>query len=558
MERNLQKLARGSYDLVIVGGGIYGAAVAWEAVRRGLSVCLVEKSDFSSATSANSLKIIHGGLRYLQHADLRRMRESNREQQTLMRIAPHLIRSLPVLIPTYGHGIKGKEILSLAVLVNRLIGCDLNLRRPRNSHAPLGRTVSRQEVLQLLSGIRSQGLTGGVIFYDAQVHNSERLLFSFLRSAGDAGADVANYVEVTGFLEAADRVLGVQARDVLTGERFDVQAKTVVVACGPWVDRVVGLLTRNKPRPSTQFAKAINLVTRPIFKTYAVGIFAQDGYRDADAWIHKANRLLFFTPWRGRSLIGTEYFRCDEEPDNLSITGGDIDNFLDGINRSCPAANLKRDEIAFVHRGLVPVSGSGGDDRSIQPTKHYQIRDHGPEGAKGLISVIGVKYTTARDVAEKVVDHIFHASGQRPPKSDSSVVPLHGGDTGDFDAFLRDQIATRPSGLGEEAVRHLVQNYGSAYREVLRYLDNGDRCVPPSDSADTALLEAEVRHGIRAEMAQTLADVIFRRTEMGSAGHPGGEVLRVCADVMSAELAWDASRKRQEIHEVQNVFSAWQ
>jgi glycerol-3-phosphate dehydrogenase len=294
MERNLQKLAGDFYDLAIVGGGIYGAAMAWDAVRRGLRVCLVEKSDFSSATSANSLKIIHGGLRYLQHADLRRMRESNREQRTLMRIAPHLVRALPVLIPTYGHGIKGKEILSLAVWVNRLIGFDLNLRRNPDPGVPYGCMVSRKEVLQLLSEIRPQGLTGGVIFYDAQVQNSERLLLSFLRSAAEAGADVVNYVEVTGFLEAANQVFGIKARDALTGDRFDVCARTVVIACGPWVNRVMGLLTRNKLRPSTQFAKAMNVVTRPIFNTYAVGMRGGDGYHDADALINKGHRLLFY------------------------------------------------------------------------------------------------------------------------------------------------------------------------------------------------------------------------------------------------------------------------
>jgi glycerol-3-phosphate dehydrogenase len=550
MKRNLKALGSNFYDLVIVGGGIYGAAIAWDAALRGLRVCLVEKSDFSSATSANSLKIIHGGLRYLQHADFRRMRESIREQRTLMRIAPHLVHPLPVLIPTYGHGFRGKEILSTAVLLTRLIGFDRD-RRGEPGCATWGRVVSRQEVLRLLPGIEPQGLTGGVIFYDAQVYNSERLLLSFLRSAAEAGADLGNYAEVTGFLEQADSVAGVKGRDALTGDHFEVRGRTVVLACGPWTDRVTSLLTRKKLRSSGGFAKAVNIVTRLIFKTYAVGISARDGYRDSHALRNKRNRLLFIAPWRDRSLIGTAYVDSDEDPDQLKVTGPDIQSFLDQINNACPAADLKREEITFVHGGLVPISSSGSAE-DVELAKHYRIRDHQDEGVKGLISVIGVKYTTARDVAEKAVDQVFRSWGRKPPNSPSPLTPLHGGQIQRFDAFLERQIAGRPHGLGAEAVRRLVYNYGSAYPEVLRYLNFGDRCLPPAD--DFTLLKAEVLHGVRMEMAQKLSDVIFRRTELGTAGHPGNQAVRACADVMSAELGWSPSRTQQELQEVNDLF----
>ncbi len=553
MKRNLKALASNFYDLVIVGGGIYGAAIAWDATLRGLRVCLLEKADFSSATSANSLKIIHGGLRYLQHADLRRMRESIREQRTLMRIAPHLIHPLPVLIPTHGHGFQGKEIVAAAVLLTRLIGFDGD-RRSDPGCTAWGRVVSRQEILRLLPGIEPQGLTGGVIFYDAQVYNSERLLLSFLRSAAEAGADLGNYAEVTGFLEQADSVAGVKARDTLTGDLFEVRGKTVVLACGPWTDRVTGLLTRKKLRPSDGFAKAVNIVTRLIFKTYAVGISARDGYSDSHALINKRRRLLFIAPWRDRSLIGTAYVESDEDPDRLKVTGPDIQNFLDQINSACPAANLKREEITFVHGGLVPVASSRIAE-GLELAKHYRIRDYQDEGVKGLISVIGVKYTTARDVAEKAVDQVFRSWGRRrPPNSRSSLTPLHGGQIQRFDAFLERQIAGRPHGLGEETVRRLVYNYGSAYPEVLRYLNPGDRCLRPAD--DFTLLKAEVLHGVRMEMAQKLSDVIFRRTELGTAGHPGTKAVRACADAMSGELGWNPQRTRRELQEVDELFSA--
>jgi len=553
MKRNLRQLTANYYDMLVVGGGIYGASIAWDAALRGVRVCLVEKSDFSSGTSSNSLKIIHGGLRYLQHADVRRMRESVREQTILMGIAPHLIHPLPVLIPTYGHGVRGKAVLSLALLLSELINFDHKLRTDSRHSLPRGRLPSRREVMQLVPGIDPQGLTGGVIFYDAQVYNSERLVLSFLRSAEKVGAEIANYVEVVGFLQQGDYVTGVKARDVLTGDRFDIRARTVVNASGPWIDRVIGLLRGKRLNRPNRFGKAINLVTRPIFRTYAVGIPSQNGYRDPDAVVNKGNRLLFVAPWRDRCLIGTAYAVCDEDPDEFRVTGLDIASFLEEINRACPSVNLKRNEISLVHGGLVPISNGHRQNGSVQLAKHYQVRDHRPEGIKGLISVVGVKYTTARHVAEKVVDHVFELSGQKARRAVSSITPVHGGQIDQFDAFLEAQISKRPFGLGEEATRHLVYNYGSAYPEVLRYLEGERECVAPLDGF--AVFKAEVLHGVRVEMAQKLSDVIFRRTELGTAGHPGNEVLRTCADIMSTELNWSAKRTEQELREVNENFA---
>lgn len=554
MKRDLTRFTERTYDIVVIGGGIYGACVAWEATLRGLSVALMEKSDFGSATSANSLKIIHGGLRYVQHADFKRMRESIREQKTLMRIAPHLIHPLPVLVPAYGHGMRGKEVLSLALVVNDLIGFDRNRLGDPQKHTPRGRLISRRECLRLLPSIHEQGLTGGVIFYDAQVYNSERLLLSFLRSAEKAGAHMANYVEVTGFPKDGDRVTGVEARDVLTGNRFNIQARTVVNTSGPWVNRILGFLNGHRPNRRVLFAKAINLVTRPIFQTYAVGISGKNRCHDADAVMNKGARFLFITPWRGRSLIGTTYATYDGDPDDFKVTEEDIQNFLGEINQSCPSARLKRDEISFVHGGLVPISSVDRETGHVELAKHYQIHDHRHEGVKGLMSVVGVKYTTARHVAEKVVDRVFELWGRKPPNSISAITPLHGGQIEQFEAFLHAQIEKRPYGLGEEVTRPLVYNYGSAYPEVLQYADSHvDWCRMLPDHL--AILRAEVLHAIHDEMARKLSDVIFRRTELGTAGHPGNEVLKACADIMGTEVGWSSARGQQELQEVNEIFA---
>ncbi|MDJ0615324.1 MAG: glycerol-3-phosphate dehydrogenase/oxidase [Calothrix sp. MO_192.B10] len=548
MHRNLTELTHHIYDLLIVGGGIYGACVAWEASLRGLSVALVEKADFGAATSANSLKIIHGGLRYLQNADFKRMRESIRERTALMRIAPHLIHPLSVLIPTYGHGMKGKEVLRLAMGINDLISCDRNHIKDPQKHIPNGRVISQQECQQLLPGIPRQGLTGGAIFHDAQVYNSERLTISFLRSAVKKGANIANYVEATGFLQTGNRISGITAKDSLSGNQFEIRARTVVNTSGPWINRVLGLVEESRDRSQVALTRAMNLVIhRPLCPNYAVGI----SNRNSNSPTNKSNRLLFMAPWRGHTLIGTHYAVWDGEPDEFQIGESEIQGFLTEINQAYPSANLTRDDVSFVHGGLLPRIGV--DPKNGEPilAKHYQICEH--RSPAGLISVVGLKYTTARDVAQKVVDRVFQSWGQKPPQSLSSVTPIHGGEIDNFAEFLQNAIATKSHEFSEDNVRSLVYNYGSAYPQLLKYLNNQFE----SDKAPVdkySMLKAEVLHALREEMAQKLSDVIFRRTEIGSAGYPGDEVIQVCANTIATELGWSYTRIQQELQEVHNIF----
>jgi glycerol-3-phosphate dehydrogenase len=328
----------------------------------------------------------------------------------------------------------------------------------------------------------------------------------------------------------------------------------VVLACGPWLGSVVGLLRHKQVRPFIRFAKAINIVTRSIFESCAVGLCGQSAPSERRSVIRR-RRLLFITPWHDHSLIGTAYASCDAGADDVRATRADIERFVAEINAACPAHKLQPDDVRFVHVGLVPMSN---DRRSsgLQLAKHYQIRDHREEGMAGLMSVMGVKYTTARDVAEKVVDHVFRSRDRRPPKSVSAITPVHGGDIHDPAHFLAAESAKKIPGLGRDALRHLIDNYGSAYPEVLNHFGAHRSHGGPGD--DFALLRAEVLHGIRVEMAQTLRDVVFRRTDLGTAGHPGKEALGVCAHIMAEELGWTPARMQQERASVTSVFTAWQ
>jgi glycerol-3-phosphate dehydrogenase len=554
MHRDRTRLSESVFDLCVVGGGIYGASLAWEATSRGLSVALVEKSDFASGTSANSLKTIHGGFRYLQHADFKRMRESIRERRILMRIAPHLVHPLPVVIPLYQDDpwTRRKECLTMALALNDLIGFDRNRQSDPKKHIPRGHIISRRETLELLPALEEKGLNGGMVFYDAQVYNSERLVLCYLRSATELGAVPSNYVEATGLLRHGDTATGISARDALTGDNFEVRAHTVVNACGPWVNGALNSVHGRESFRQVPFSKAINLVTPPIFQKYAVGVSSQGRGRDRDTLDQNGDGLFFVSPWRSRSLVGTRYLPFSGDPEDFQVNEPEARALLDEFNRALPAAGLRIQDVSLVHGGLVPSSETVATP-SGQRARHYQILDHRRDGLKGVISVVGVKYTTARDVAEKVIDLVFEMKGVKPTESLSSATPIYGGEIPRFEPFLQGEIEKKPWGLSEEVVRRLVFNYGTAYPQVLAHLDDAPG-TPLDEVGNLDVVKAEVRHGVREELALRLSDVVFRRTELGSAGHPGAEVLKVCATVMAAELGWDGARTRREVQEVENRY----
>lgn len=548
MQRNLPALSDQSFDLLVIGGGIHGACVAWEATLRGLSVALVEQSDFASGTSANSLKVIHGGLRYLQTADLRRMRQSIRERQTLMRIAPHLVHPMPVLVPTYGHSIKGKEAMTVALKINDWISCDRNLYlTDPQKHIPAGQMLSKQACLEQLPDLSADGLTGAACFYDAQVYNSEQLVLAFLQSAAQRGAQVANYARVTNFLKEGDRVVAATAEDQLTGDRFTIQAKTIVNASGPWVNQLIATAIEKVAGPQP-LAKAMNLVTRPLFgpeQKCAVGITGRA----------PGSRLFFIAPWRSHSLIGTWYGHDLGQTKPPTATAGEIESFLADINQAYPNFNLTPDDVQWVHTGLLPSYGTSSKNGDVQLTKQFQLKDHRSEGLSGLLSVTGVKYTTARDLACRAVDWVFRDRGQISPLSLSHQEPVYGGQIEQFQRFTDAAIKTYGQQVSAQTLRQLVYNYGTHYPQVLKQLPLKNDAPPVSDQS---VIAAEVKYSVQTTMPQTLSDVIFRRTELGAAGHPGDEALRLCGHIMGSALGWSSEKQQAEIEQVQQHLNQQQ
>ncbi len=549
MRRNLKRLSEETYDLLIIGGGINGLAAAWDASLRGLKVALVEKKDFGAETSSATLKIVHGGLRYLQHLDFVRMRESIRERSTMLRIAPHLVEPFPFLVPTYGHLMQGKEAMTAAVIMNELMSFDRNRQLPDPARRiPSGRIISKRECLELAPGVEPKGLTGGMIFYDAQMYNSERLTLSFALSAAQAGADLANYVEVSRVIRERNRVIGAKVKDLLTGDEFSVRAQVTANMTGPWSDIVVNLIDKPAPDRRVLRSKGIQIVTPRL--TDKVALAVPSAYEDPDAILSRGTRNFFITPWRGVSLVGTTDTVYEGDPDDFRITAKDVADFVEEINQSMPSAKLKPEQVPFAFGGLRPITEKNIDAGS-KVARKYEVNDHAADlGIEGFFSIIGVKYTTCRFLAEKVVDLAFAKLGRPSPKTVTESKPLAGGKIDRFDEFVSRSVAERPAGFDEPMMRHLVRSYGSDHT-VITDLTRKDPSLSGLLPGSAEVARAEVVHAVREESALKLEDVVLRRTDLGTLGHPGVEALHACAEIMGGELGWDNARKQREIDAVE-------
>jgi glycerol-3-phosphate dehydrogenase len=551
MRRDLAALTEAEFDLLVVGGGISGAAIAWDAAQRGLSVALVERGDFGAATSANSLKIVHGGIRYLQHLDLRRLRESSRERRTLLRIAPHLVHPLPVVVPTFGHGRRGAGVLAAGFLLFNTLTSDRNagVSDPAR-RIPPARLISRRELLDWHPSLDHPQLTGGGVFWDGQLSNPPRLVWEFIRTAGRAGAVAANYCTVIGFLRRGTRINGVVVHDRLGGHRFEARARVVVNAAGPFAEQLyrdIGLRRDGRVPLSRDLAVVIR---QPLVREQALAI--QTRYRDPNALLSRGPRHLFVVPWRGVTLIGVNSVIYRGDPNALTVTQQEIQEFLDEINHAEPTLGLTPDDVALVLAGLLPVSADSLVNGNISFGKRPLIVDNAKsDGVEGLITAITNRYTIARLVAERAVDLVCRKLGKRTA-SRTAETPLYGADFGSVAELVHEVVGTTRGQLMPEIAERLARNHGSAYGDILRVMTQAPDCGATIGGSET--LNAEVIHAVRAEMAVKLADCVFRRTELGTAGDPGYEALETCARLMGRELGWSADRIGVELADVRVQF----
>jgi glycerol-3-phosphate dehydrogenase len=537
MNRNLERLANQKFDVLVVGGGIHGAITAWDAALRGVSVALIERGDFGSGTSQNSLKIIHGGLRYLQDGNLSRIRTMSRERTTWMKIAPHLVHPLPCLMPTTQKISRSPLAMAMALKVNDLLSFDRNDLDDPEKNLPEGMIVSQEELARILPGYDVSTSTGAAVWYDAQIYNSERLLLEFILSAVKAGAEAANYVEAINFLQRDDRIIGVRAKDCQTGQVFDIQSKLVVNCAGAWADR---LLEKATLHSEYAMSIAMNVIVNQVWSDIAVGLTSR-------AVNGKPPQVLFVVPWRDKSMIGTYHIPWCDAPHTFKLNEGMVQEFLDQINCARPPRTLSLEDVRHVTWGYLPVNKADQYKQPVKLTRDGVVIDHHKKDRiSGLISVYGVKYTTARVTAERAMDLAVGKLGAKTKKCQTHSTPVNGGRIDDFRAFLRHALSKVPRNVTEGFTEHLTYTYGSEYQNLVEYgmkqPDLARRIDPP-----LPVTAAEVQHAVQHEMALTLADVIRRRTELGATGLPSISALQKCAAIIGREFQWSHERQQQEI-----------
>jgi glycerol-3-phosphate dehydrogenase len=547
---NRLKNIKNEYDLIIVGGGIYGATLLWEATLRGLSAILVEKNDFCSATSANSLKIIHGGLRYLQSFDLKRIRESANEQNRLLKIAPHLIQPLPCIIPTYQQPKNGKLAMFAAFKMYELI-CAGN-KNYNNESIPSGKILSKNKLHPLIPALNLSDITGCALWYDALNYNSERLALEFILSAVEYGADAFNYLEFQDFILRKGCAIGIQGYDKLTHQKIEVLGKLIVNAAGPWVNNICRQISSNPKAGQFQFAKAINLVIPRSLSDKAFGL--KDTALPVDDY-YQPNRFLFFVPWRGATMIGTWYFEQNStSPDDVALTEAEYIRCIGQIQRLIPDADVQEDEVCFVHSGLVPID-LDDRNRKFEIKGQYSLIDHQRHGGPdGLISVLGVKYTTARNVAAKTADLVLKKVKHKLNKYDTGNKTLAGGEIKNIDKFIQEKKKNNYHKLTDETITHLALNYGINSDDIEKLISNNSELgelIPGSDEA----IKAELPYCLEKEFVHHLPDFILRRTGIGSVKKPEEEAINYCADFMSKERGWSESQKQSEIESLLNFYN---
>ena len=533
--RDLDTLAATTFDVLVIGGGIHGLAIAYDAASRGLRTALIDASDFGSGASFNHQRTVHGGLRSLQYGRFRYARQSIRERRALARIAPWMLRPLPFLVGTYRSVTRSRLALRAAFKLDEWLARDRNAGVEPELHLPAPRLVSKALTLRLFPGVRAERLTGGAQWYDYQMVEADRLTFAFAAAADRAGAHLANYVEAVSPLRDGSRITGMQARDTLTGRELSIRAAATVNAAGPHAGAIMTAFGVKREYP---LLKAMSLLTSKPASDMALAAPASHG------------RMLTLVPWRGRALVGTSQSQTFAQPGDTGASPAEVEALIADANMAFPALKISTADVTLVHRGLVPaVKGrSGVPELRMIPL----VCDHAKEGAEGAFTIFSAKYSSARGVAEQVTHR------RRTPARQTRQAVEDGNDDPSWRRYRRPRgardrnCAGARSRLSIATIRHLIARYAERAADVIRLMHDLPDLRSPL-AASTPTIGAEVVYVIRHEMALKLTDIVLRRTSVGALGHPGDEAVHECARIAAVELAWDATRTAEEVSSV-NAF----
>jgi glycerol-3-phosphate dehydrogenase len=527
----LASLERDSFDLVVVGGGITGAGVALDAASRGYSVALLERSDFAAGTSSRSSKLIHGGLRYLQNFDLGLVREALLERSLLVRLAPHLVKPLAMLVPSF----EGKR-------PDRLTGVGLNMydvmawRRGREDDHEWSparhRTIDGEEAVSLAPALAAREPTAAYLFYDCQT-DDVRMVLSVLGEAERFGAVIANRCEAAGLVERDGRAGGVLARDVETGAEFEVTAANVINATGVWADQL---------RPDELYGQEELPRIRPSRGTH-VTLARERLAVDVGVIVPAAGgRTVFVLPWLGRTLVGTTDNDYEGPLDHVPASDEDVAYLLEALN-SYFATDIEPGELTGAYAGVRPLISTGDPKKSVDISRRAELY----ETSSGLVTITGGKFTTWRRMAKAAVDRIVDREGREAPCR-----------THEIPIGQPEDPAALPEvpGVDEASRAHLAARYGHAARDVLRLAAAAPQ-LAARITPDLPDIAAEAAFAAGHEQARSVADVLLRRTRLGLLDARNltadSEGARRAARAVAGELGWDAQRVERELREWEQV-----
>ncbi len=540
MERFIEKYKDERFDMIIIGGGITGSAVAYDAASRGLTVALVEKKDFGAETSAYTSKLIHGGLRYLKNMEFGLVRESLRERRILENIAPNLVYPIPNMVTTYNNKfMNNKWIIKAAMILYDILSYDKKNTWDRSKQLPSHRDLSRDEVIELEPNVKREGLTGASVYYDCLSIFPERLTLAFVKSAVKYGARVSNYARAEDFVVENGTVTGVSVRDLIKNKNHTIRGDLVINCAGPWADIVLSKAAGKEPDQQIRRSEGIHIITRKLINDHLVSSMTPEG------------RHFFLIPWRGHSLIGTTDKEYIGSPDDYTVTRESIQELIDDVNASFGnKKQLSYKDVQYYYGGLRPLVEDQTEE-VYESSRKYEIYDNAKDGLDGLITVEGGKYTTSRNLAEQVMK-IVKKKIDRPLKR---VIThneyLYGSEIENLDSFISRAVAQN-SDFDKTTVEYLARNYGTEYTRVIEIARKNKKLAELLN--DDGEILAEVVYAIRHEMAKTLDDILMRRTGFGTLGNPGEKILKRIAETAKKELKWSDERVRKELAQVRKDF----
>ncbi len=524
MQRDLDQLEAGKFDVLVIGGGIYGVFVARDAILRGMRVCLIEANDFGSGTSHNSLKIIHGGIRYFQHLNFKRVYQSIREREIWSKIASRYIQPLKFVIPAYGYSSRGPMALGAAVSMHNAFNVAQNGNKILRNY-PNGTLLSKENCYELVPYLKDKKITGGVAWYDGQIIDADRLLFAILKDAESRGLVLANYVKAKEIVINAGKAKGAVVVDEQSGRSFNISSLSVVNATGPWAYKLLHCTINNQKKYNNQaLSKSFNIVIDSMGHDYAFGL---ESRRASDAVVGKSKRAYFFTPWLGKTVIGTAHLEHARTGELNVDVSEDLPGYIDEINDACPTLNLNIGKVRYVYAGFTPAEDES-QRKEVSRMHRSNIIDHDEEdGIANLISVIGVKYTTSRFVAEKVVDGIAKKLQFDFNTKKTRMQSIHSEDNDSSNVYSQIENMNLQASLSKNAVADFFNTNANAH--IISAIDK--------------------------EMAMTLSDYLFRRINFVTRGLLGPDQIDLAAAIMAKRFGWSDSEKLAQIAGVKEKIS---